>query len=533
MRSLGLGIIVRDVMVVIAAVITALFVAYQLSVHDQTNRAEIIAGEVLNRAALTSQQLADAFGKMAVLAPEDQCSPKAVTTMRQIDLSSSMLQGIGYVFNGNLRCSSFGEGVDVFVGAPDYVSATNTQFRRQRALSIAPNVPVLMVSDAAGHTGFIHPSLVFNLSDNDGLPAGVVSYSTRDEIIYTGGRDFDWRKVAMPPYQFAGVLMMANHLVAWQRSPMWDHFTYAAVPQAAIVDEFWSLLSLALPAGVLAGVLLLMFVRRVSASRASLPVLLKGGLARKEVHAVFQPIVDLRTGRWVGAEVLARWKRPSGEWISPDVFVPIAEKHGLIGELTRHMIQSCVVELGTFVATNPEFFASINIASMDLADPEFIPRLTRECDTRGIAHEHIHLEITERAEIDPSLEAATIQALRALGFQLGIDDFGIGYSNLSYLDTLHVDYLKIDRLFVAGLTGGGISSDVVDHIIDLGAERGLTLIAEGVENEAQRAALLARGVLLGQGWLFARPMGAQEFARAHAANLATAAESLSPYPRAA
>ena len=96
------------------------------------------------------------------------------------------------------------------------------------------------------------------------------------------------------------------------------------------------------------------------------------------------------------------------------------------------------------------------------------------------------------------------------GFEVGIDDFGIGYSNLAYLDTLQVDYLKIDKAFVAGISNGAIGTAVIDHIIQLGTERRLKLIAEGIEVEEQRAALVSRGVWFGQGWLFAKPLPAAD-----------------------
>ena len=487
-----------------------------------------MARVVLDRAAQTTAELGEAFKGMSAFDKDAACSAPAIEVMRRIDLSSSMLQGVGYIANGNLKCSSFGEDAKVRVGTPDYISATNTQFRRHRTLSIAPDAPVLMVSDAQGHTGFIHPSLVFNLSDRDGLPAGVVSFSTREEIIFIGPHNFEWHLAPMPQGQFSGVLTMGSRLVAWSRSPVWDHFTYAAVPFAAVWDEFKSLLAYFLPVGALIGTLLMVVVHRISASRTSLPNLLRAGLSRKEVFAVYQPIVDMRTGQWVGAEVLARWQRPGGEQISPDVFVPIAEKHGLIGELTRRMISAAASEFWSLAAARQDFFVSINITSIDLQNPRFVDEIVSVCDEHGIAHSRLHLEITERAQVDPQGETETIRALRAKGFAVGIDDFGVGYSNLAYLDTLDVDYLKIDRLFVAGLSAGGIGSQVVDHIITLGGDRGLILIAEGVETEGQRAALVSRGVKLGQGWLFGKPMVQSDFALAHTENLTVRADDSAP-----
>ena len=436
--------------------------------------------------------------------------------MRQVDLASSLLQGVGFVEGDQLKCSSLGDPSAIDVGPPDYVSATGATIRRQRELPISPGTPLLLITGLSGYTGLVHPALIFSLSD-DGrdLAAGEVTYSTRETIIFSSGATFDWTRADMPATNFSGTLVMGSQLLAWRRSTKWDQFSYAAVPIAAVGEEFRGFVGWSLAGGLLVGLALLLFVRWLSASRTSLPALLKTGIARKEVFTVYQPIVDMRSGRWVGAEVLARWRRPSGEMISPDVFVPIAEKHGLIRQLTRRVMVGSAEDLEKLVQLDPAFFVSVNITSIDLQDPEFARQLLAECEARGIAHNRVHLEITERTEVDAQREAASILELRKHGFEVGIDDFGIGYSNLAYLDTLQVDYLKIDKAFVAGISNGAIGTAVIDHIIQLGTERRLKLIAEGIEVEEQRAALVSRGVWFGQGWLFAKPLSAADLLAAY------------------
>ncbi|MEO6013228.1 MAG: EAL domain-containing protein, partial [Devosia sp.] len=446
-----------------------------------------MADVVLNRGEVVTEQLGAAFRRLAIIAPGRSCSAEAVALMRQADLGSSLLQGLGYVENNQLLCSSLGETGAVPVGEPDYVSATGAIIRRQRILPIAPDTPLLLVSTQSGYTGLVHPGLIFSLTGgSEDLTAGTVGYSTRENIIHSGPTAFEWGGVDMPIGQYSGTLFLGDKLIAWRRSTHWDQFAYAAFPAAAVGEEFQGTVGFYIAVGAIAGLALLALLRRLAESRASLPALLKAGLARKEVFTVYQPIVDMRTGRWIGAEVLARWQRPSGEWISPDVFVPIAEKHGLIRQLTRHVMIESAEDLKAFVQMEPDFFVSINITSMDLQDPDFSKQLIAECDGRGIAHQRVHLEITERVEVDPTKQAHSIRKLREEGFEVGIDDFGIGYSNLAYLDTLQVDYLKIDKAFVAGISNGAIGTAVIDHIIELGTERGLKVIAEGVEQDEQR-----------------------------------------------
>lgn len=504
-------LVLVDVLALLVPIIAAAAFAYQVSLHDQRNRAQVIAEVVLNRSELITMQLETAFARLAGIGSGQSCSPEAIALMRESDLSSSLLQGLGYVENDRLLCSSLGEEGVFEVGLPDYVSATGAILRSQRTLPTAPGTPLLLVTTRTGYTGIVHPGLIFSLGgQGDDLVGGTVGYTTRETIVQSGTTVFDWSGIEMPAHQYSGSLPIGDQLVGWQRSTRWDQFAYAGVPLAAVGEQFRGLIGLYLAAGVFAGLVTLAVVRRLAASRASLPSLLKIGLVRGEVHTVYQPIVDMRTGSWVGAEVLARWQRPTGEWIGPDVFVPIAEKHGLMRQLTRHVLVSCADDLKAFVAMAPDFFVSVNITAIDLHDPDFVKLMVAECDARGVAHHRVHLEITERVEVDSTKVSDAIRLLRGHGFEIGIDDFGIGYSNLSYLDRLDIDYLKIDKAFVAGLGDGAIGTATVDHIIELAAERGLTTIAEGVELECQRAELVARGVLLGQGWLFGRPMSASQ-----------------------
>ena len=526
--------VIRDVLAVALPTVGALILAQVLAFHDQSTRAQIMAGVVLDRAAQTTDQLAAAFATMDSYPPEMACSSGAMATMRRVDLGSSLLQGVGYIRNDTLLCSSLGERAPMTVGAPDYVSATKTTFRRARALTIAPETPLLLVSDARGFTGLVHPGLVFGLAGpSDGLASGLISVSTRELILKSGDARFDWTTVTLPPEQKAGLVTLDGQLVAWQRSPRWDHFAYAAVPLTAVASLFAKFSLWLLPLGVAIGFAILLVMRRLIAVRASLPSLLKNGLARGELYPVYQPIVDMRTGRWVGAEVLARWRQPNGDFVSPDVFVAIAERHGLIGKLTRTILEASTSDMADLVRGRPGFYLSVNIASADLREPDFVDFVTSCCRARGLGNERLHLEITERNEVDAETAAETIRTLRGLGLRVGIDDFGIGYSNLAYLDLLQVDYLKIDRVFVAAIDRGAIGSEIVDHIIELANARHLEVVAEGIETAEQRAALLSRGVAFGQGWLFGRPMSALDFARLYVDNQTRPSETPPPHLRVA
>jgi len=495
----------------------ALLAAQAISEHDQRTRATTLARVVLDRAARTTQQLAAAFTQVKEVAGDAPCSAASLAAMREIALGSSLLQAIGYVSGNELRCSSF-DGDVTDLGPPDYITSTGQAIRQRRSLSFAGSVPLLVVTGPAGFTGFVHPSLIFEMTEGgDDMPTGIVNYSTRSLLLASQPTAIDWSKVAIPSGQMDGTTVIGSQLVGWVRSPNWDQMSFAALPWTAVSDEFAMLCRYLVPLGVVCGFLAFWLTQKLEEGRSSLPTLLRIGLKRNEILLVYQPIVDMRTGHWVGAEVLARWRRRSGEWVSPDVFIPIAEKHGLIVQLTRFVVEHALDQMGEFMRQHPEFFLSLNISSSDLSDAGFRPFLVARCTEARVPCRAVHLEITERQEVDQTAEAGTIAELRRTGFKVGTDDFGVGYSNLAYLENYELDYLKIDRVFVANGFRAAGGAEMIDHIIDVGKARHLEIIAEGIERPEQLAHLLTRGVVLGQGWLFARELPAVEFLRQYRA----------------
>lgn len=494
--------------------------------HDQSNRAALMADVVLDRAARVSTQILSAQRELQVFDASESCSPAAVARMRQIDLGSTFLQGVGYVEGETLKCSSLDDVHPSDVGAADYVSATGYSVRRNRYLSIAPQTPLLLMTGPAGQTSLIHPALIFSLTgDTEELPVGVVGFSQRQVIAESKPFVIDWSRVAVGEPGDRGILIRDGHLIAWHRSGTWDNFSYAAVPLSAVTDSVLGLCRWFVPVGLLVGLFAVWVVRRLIASRQSLPALLRSGLRRGEIFVVYQPIVDMASGEWVGAEVLARWRRPGGEMVPPDVFIAIAEKHALICPLTRRVVEASLDDFSKFIEARPGFFLSLNISSADLADPAFPAFLIGTARRLGVPADAVHLEITEREQVDPQTEAEAIRTLRGRGFHVGIDDFGTGYSNLSYLDTLQLDYIKIDRAFVAGTMRRELGAEIVDHIVGLANSRRLAMIAEGVEHEEQRLYLLSRGVRLAQGWLFGKPMSRADFVLGIAARTVAAEPS--------
>jgi sensor c-di-GMP phosphodiesterase-like protein len=502
------------VALLVGPVLLALFLAYGMARHDLETRAQVFADVVLDQASRTTDQLRAAYAELERPQPNLPCSPASLATMRQLDLGSSLLQGVGYVEGDQLMCSSMADVGPTAIAPPDYISAYGFHVRIDRQLSYAPNARLLMISAPSGYTGFVHPDLIFALTPGPEAGAfGVVSQQSRTKLISRGTFDFDWSTLALPDRQSQGIVTHGTSLLAWQRRPGEDFISYAALPLADLDATFAQLGPAAAGLGGLFGLALLWLRSRLRHTRGSLPNLLRAGLRRREISIVYQPLIDIRSGTPIGIEALARWQSADGEAISPDIFVPIAEKHGLMDLLTDYVVTEAIAEAAPLLRTYPSLFLCINVSSADIERPALLDVLESTLRRHVLRPQRIHIEITERERVDPGAGASAIATLQGRGYVVGTDDFGVGYSNLHYLDSLTLDFLKIDRALLCNAFGPGGRPDLVDHIIELARSRNIEVVAEGIETIEQRDALLARGIVRGQGWLFYRAMRTDELRR--------------------
>ena len=228
-------------------------------------------------------------------------------------------------------------------------------------------------------------------------------------------------------------------------------------------------------------------------------------IATDQLLLEFQPTFDLATREIVGAEALVRWNHPELGRIAPDMFVPFAERNGMLTDLTRWVFRRLTREVSTH-ALPPGFRVYFNIGAQSLDDFAFISELHETlCATPGLVRQ-IGVEVTETAAMQ-NIESAmhTINLFRGWGLSVAIDDFGTGYSSLSYLKELTVDMIKIDRSFVTGLTGDERGSAITEMLLKMSDHFGFAPLAEGIETESEASWLLAHGCRLGQGFLVARP----------------------------
>ncbi|MEX1172516.1 MAG: EAL domain-containing protein [Chloroflexota bacterium] len=244
---------------------------------------------------------------------------------------------------------------------------------------------------------------------------------------------------------------------------------------------------------------------------------LRRALDHGELRVHYQPIVDLRTDAVVGFEALVRWQHPTRGLVAPIAFIPMAEETGLIEPLGRWVLETACRQAGRWHASAARRsveppFVSVNLSARQFVAAELVADVASILARTKLDPAALELEITESVVMDQS-EAGirALRALRDLGVRLVLDDFGTGYSSLAYLKHLPLDTIKIDRTFVAGLDQAADRS-IVDAVIGLAHGLGIGVVAEGIETPEQAERLRELGCDLGQGYLFARPLPAEQIA---------------------
>jgi EAL domain-containing protein (putative c-di-GMP-specific phosphodiesterase class I) len=224
-----------------------------------------------------------------------------------------------------------------------------------------------------------------------------------------------------------------------------------------------------------------------------------------QLTVVYQPLVRLFDGLVVGAEALLRWQHPERGMIPPDVFVPLAERTGLIVPIGNWVLSEACRQAAAWCGNEP-FTIAVNVSPRQLTDRQLPDVVARVLATTGLPPDRLRLEITESVLIDgASTVGAALAQLKALGLGLALDDFGTGYASLSYLQRFPIDVLKLDRSFVRDLPSRGTSDAIVTSTVALVQALGLTLVAEGVQTQAQAEYLAAIGCQHAQGYHFGRP----------------------------
>jgi EAL domain-containing protein (putative c-di-GMP-specific phosphodiesterase class I) len=251
----------------------------------------------------------------------------------------------------------------------------------------------------------------------------------------------------------------------------------------------------------------------VCPEKLALEALLRRALAQGEFQVYYQPQVDIATGQIIGAEALVRWQNPDRGIISPIEFIPLAEATGLIIQIGEWVLLSACAQAASWLEAGfSPFRISVNLSARQLSDPQLKARIVQILETTGLDPSNLELEMTESALVENATVAgATLNELKALGIRIAVDDFGTGYATLGYLKQFAFDSLKIDRIFVRNANEDTQNAAITTAVILLGHSLNMTVIAEGVETEAELAFLKKHQCDIMQGYLFSRPQPAPIF----------------------
>jgi sensor c-di-GMP phosphodiesterase-like protein len=491
----------------IVPVVTALIL-----VDRQARRAEDsyilqYARSVLARSERSADQIDIAAREINRLSPTALCSDEGLQLMQRIDLRSTMLQGVGYAEGNELRCSSFAGRRVVPLGKPDLMTRNGSVVVRTH-VRFDPRDPEYLVVVTGRAAAIVHKQLTLSFVEGvPGLSLSTFEWRTKRPLTQMGKLDPQWSR---RPVANETVLRQNGHLIAVVRSQRRDMGAIAALPLSSTPNLAWQASVILLPIGLVTGIVFAVLMVNVVRSRLSLPSLIQIGLRRNEFTLVFQPGVDLATGRIVSAEVLMRWRRHNGEIVPPDIFIAAAEDAGMIRLITARLIERLREDVGAFSALPSDFALAINLSADDLHTPATVEALRQLLADAKPNLQNLVIELTERSLVDVQQARSVIEQIRSLGIMVAIDDFGTGYCSLSYLAQLKADFIKIDKLFVQALGTDSPTSSVAGHIIDLARDLDLRTVAEGVETKEQAEILRALGVDFAQGWFYGAPVTLEE-----------------------
>jgi sensor c-di-GMP phosphodiesterase-like protein len=488
----------------VAPVAGALYMSWRITVAAEQDRLAFFARHAIARADRSFAEARDALHAMAAsdLTP---CSPEHIARMQRLTLDSLAVGEIGYFENHRLKCTSWGMTEEFVTQKPgDYTTLDGIDVTVQVHPLISQSSPKIALHYKT-YNVLVDPARFIDVMVDPGIQLAVAN-EHGTEIAELNMPDAALvRALISKPHNG----MDATTLFATAQADGW--IAAAMEPRDAMLANLRRQRLVLLPVGAFIAVFIVGIVAWFSHRRLSPLGELSLAVQNREFVVHYQPIVDLITGACVGGEALVRWRRPDGNLVRPDLFIPLAEDSGLIQPITDQVIATVIHDLGKLLQTDRALHVSINLGADDMRSGRVLPVLAKALEYTGILTRQIWLEMTERSFLEVEAARSTIRSAQELGYSVAIDDFGTGYSSLQYLEGLPLDALKIDKSFIETIGRGTVTSSVTPHIIDMAKALNLVIVAEGVETQAQCDYLRARGVDFGQGWLFARPMPADEF----------------------
>ncbi|MDP2802882.1 MAG: EAL domain-containing protein [Phreatobacter sp.] len=489
----------------VAASLLAAFAAWLLLVAISQDRIASVGHAVLNQLAaldLEARQTLDLFNRQ----PAAFCSAAELEQLRERVFLTRFIKDIGRVRGGALHCSAALQTLPspAIIAPPDLVSRQGLSVHAAEALLVVRHSRAPILGEGEANVVLDPDALAHDVLVGVDFVAGYL------------GADGRFVRLFGKPLALGGAELLAGRPVDRDGTlfhPACDGdrsiCVVTSLPKSEILRLQWPIMAAGGWLGTIIGLGLGLLIIHRQTARRSLPEKLKRAIAQGSFDVVYQPIVRLADRSVVGAEALIRWRDENGDQVPPATFIPVAEEAGLIGQITHFMLRRVMFELAGFIKSHPDFCVSINISASDLDDPDFYETLASMLERTHIEPRCIILELTEHAATRRDQAIDGTRLLRARGHRIYIDDFGTGFSNLSYLNELSIDALKVDRSFTVTVGAGKKGSPVLPQILDMARALEIDLVVEGIETEEQAAWFVGQAVAYAQGWLFYRPVDAQ------------------------
>jgi sensor c-di-GMP phosphodiesterase-like protein len=467
----------------------------------------ILASWALRSAEIQIEQTVSALEGLSARGV-NSCRPAHLEAMRKAALLAAPVKEVLLIGpNSQIRCSDTG----VLVGRHEVLSSTATA-------NADIMLDVVRLSDAGDR--FLRVRKV-GQGEQPSLAALLPASLLLPQASLQGGRLLGYVRMSMVDGTRVGESGVAADAAAGEdtefldqaRSQQYGFTMTASMARDGVIANYEGLRRIgAVVTGVIALVILifaLIFPRR----NADNPMAdIAKALLADEFTPYYHPIVDIQTGRLLGAEVLVRWRRSDGSFAEPSAFVSLMESNGLIIDLTRSLMRRVRDDLREALGRRPAMSIAFNVAPQHFDDALILNDIGSIFDGSPIKLRQIVLELTERHEVkNLTSTRRTIAALQGLGCKIAIDDVGTGHSGLSYILKLGVDIIKIDKLFVEAIGTEGHSKAIIETLIDLANHMRMDIIAEGVETFDQVSYLRERGIRAAQGYVFAPPLPAASF----------------------
>jgi sensor c-di-GMP phosphodiesterase-like protein len=508
------------VLAVLAGIIPPLLFlgyAFRQSVSKVERELDFVGTGTLVRTESVLDTVGGTLRKVASIT-QGEIQPETLSTLRQAVFLDRYMQAIGIRRGNSLLCTSeqLFEKPEPIPGArplprPGFIEVHPPTERGFQTPSLAL---VYAFGNDLAVEGLINPELFSEFFD----------YYARESdcrvfVFFEGGvplTSFGEESMKLPAdidlAQTGQLQWRGGHLVRVAHTRRYPIYTIAVASTSAVTADWARSAAVFAAAGIVVSALLSWLVIRVAKRTQSLEADLREAVRYQEIDVHYQPIIELPTGRCVGAEALMRWNHPRRGIISAGEFITVAEKTDLILPMTGIVLRKIADSMSPLLREHPDLHIGINLAPQHFASTQIIDMVS-EATSDGLPASRLIFEITERGLVadENSIARTVMRGLAGMGARLAVDDFGTGYSSLSYLQRFPLDYLKVDKAFVDGIESETTSSGLVDQIIRIGKSLDMEIIAEGVEQPYQAAYLRAQGVELAQGWFFARPMPARKF----------------------